>query len=148
MPFAHANNAELYYEEQGSGEPLLLIQGLGGTHTAWLLQVRSFRKRYRVITYDSRGLGLSRDGEEPYSMRSLAADAVALLDCLDIASSHVLGLALGGMVAQEVAINYPERVRKLVLVATSPGRAGSDITPEMRRSLDIDPGTNTVRIPL
>jgi pimeloyl-ACP methyl ester carboxylesterase len=136
MPYAQSQDAELYYEVQGSGDPLLLIMGLGGAHAAWMLQVRSFRKHFQVITYDPRGLGLSRDSGEPYTMRTLADDAVAILDHLQIERSHILGMSLGGMVAQEVAIAYPDRVRKLVLAATSPG-GPRQISPAMREALRI-----------
>ena len=139
MPYAQAGKAELYYEEQGTGDPLLLIMGLGVTHAGWVLQAPAFRKQHRVITYDSRGLGLSADDGEPYTIRTLADDAVALLDHLGIERSHVLGLSLGGMVAQEVAINYPGRVHRLVLVATTPGGARLEVTPEMRHALGIGP---------
>jgi pimeloyl-ACP methyl ester carboxylesterase len=136
MPFADSTGAEIYFEEQGSGHPLLLIMGLGGTHVGWMAQVRSFRKHFRVISYDARGLGLSRDSGGPYTMRTLADDAVAILDHLGIERSHVLGISLGGMVAQEVAINYPQRVAKLVLAATTPGGQW-EISPEMREALGV-----------
>ena len=139
MPYARANGAKLYYEEHGAGEPLLLIMGLGGAHTGWMFQVPAFRRHYRVITYDSRGLGLSTDDGAPYTVRTLADDAVALLDHLGIERSHVLGLSLGGMVAQEMAITYPDRVHKLVLVATTPGGERQAVTPAMRQALGIDP---------
>jgi pimeloyl-ACP methyl ester carboxylesterase len=144
MPYAQAKDAELYYEEEGAGDPLILIQGLAGTHGSWFLQVPTFRKHFRVITYDARGLGLSRDSGEPYTMRTLADDVVAILDHLTVERSHVLGLSLGGMVAQELAINYPERVCRLVLAATTPG-AEREITPAVRKAFgippDVDPST-------
>ena len=138
MPYARADNAELYYEEEGAGDPLILIMGLGGPHGSWFLQVPAFRKHFRVITYDARGVGLSRDSGEPYTMRTLADDVIAILDHLAIERSHVLGLSLGGMVAQEVAITYPERVRKLVLVATDSG-GEREISPAIRKAFGIDP---------
>jgi 3-oxoadipate enol-lactonase len=142
MPYAKAENAELYYEEEGGADPLLLIMGLGGTHTAWFLQVPAFRKHFRVIAYDARGLGLSRDSGEPYTMRTLADDAAAILDHLAIERSHVLGLSLGGMVAQELAITYPGRVRKLVLAATTPGGGEREISPAIRKAFGIPPGVD------
>jgi pimeloyl-ACP methyl ester carboxylesterase len=137
MPYVRATDAEIYYEEVGRGEPLLLIMGFGGTHHAWMAQLPMFRRRYRAITYDSRGLGRSRDSGEPYRFVTLANDAVAILDHLGVDRSHVLGYSLGGAVAQEVAINSPDRVAKLVLGATLSQGRRAELTPEMRRALDI-----------
>jgi pimeloyl-ACP methyl ester carboxylesterase len=145
MPYAQAQGAELYYEVDGAGDPLLLIMGLGGTHAAWMLQVPFFRRRFRVITYDPRGLGLSRDSGEPYTMRTLASDAIAVLDHLEVDRAHVLGLSLGGMVAQELAITCPERVRKLVLAATTPG-GPRQITPAMRKAFEIPEDVNLTQL--
>jgi 3-oxoadipate enol-lactonase len=141
MPYADSKDAELYYEEEGAGHPLIMIMGLGGAHGGWFLQVPAFRKHFRVITYDPRGLGLSKDSGEPYTMRTMADDAIAILDHLQIERSHVLGESLGGMVAQEVAIAYPERVRKLVLMATTPGGT-QEITPEIRKAFGIPEGVD------
>ena len=80
MPYAPAEKAHLFYEGKGRGDPLLLIMGFGGTHHAWVAQVPAFRRHFRTITYDSRGLGRSRDTGEPYSLSTLASDALALLD--------------------------------------------------------------------
>lgn len=141
MPYARSQDAELYYEVRGAGDPLMLIMGLGGTHSAWMLQVPFFKRHFRVITYDPRGLGVSRDSGEPYTIRTLADDAIAILDDLGVDRSHVLGLSLGGMVAQEVAINYPQRVRKLVLAATAPG-GPQQITSAMREAFGIPEGAD------
>jgi pimeloyl-ACP methyl ester carboxylesterase len=148
MPYARADNSELYYEEEGAGDALILIMGLGASHSGWFLQVPAFRKHFRVITYDARGVGLSRDSGEPYTMRTLADDAVAILDHLDIERSHVLGLSLGGMVAQEVAITYPDRVHKLVLAATTPGGREQEVAPAIRKAFGIDPDADLSAVDL
>jgi pimeloyl-ACP methyl ester carboxylesterase len=137
MPHVWAEDAELYYEEEGAGDAIIMITGSGLTHDAWRFQVPAIGRQFRVITYDTRGLGLSRDSGGRYTMQRLADDVVAILDHLVIKDSHVLGYSLGGKVAQEVAITYPERVRKLVLVATTPWRDDHKITPAMRRAFGI-----------
>jgi pimeloyl-ACP methyl ester carboxylesterase len=118
MPKVRVNGIELHYVEAGAGEPLLLIMGFGGDHLAWAFQVPAFSARYRVISFDNRGAGQSSVPDEPYSTRMMAADAVGLLDALGIERAHVLGASMGGMIAQELALNHPGRVRSLQLHCT------------------------------
>jgi len=118
MPFLTANNIRLYYESTGQGEPLLLLHGLGSSAADWLLQVPAFSPHYRVITLDGRGHGQSDKPPGPYSIQLFAQDIAALLDRLTIPSAHVLGLSLGGCVAQQLALDYPDIVKSLVLVNT------------------------------
>jgi 3-oxoadipate enol-lactonase len=120
MPEARINDTTLYYEEHGKGFPLVMIQGFMGDHSAWFSQVRAFKKYFRVITFDARGLGKSSLSRVPYTIPVQAGDVLGLMDFLKIDRAHILGISLGGMVAQEVAINHPERVVKLVLAATFP----------------------------
>lgn len=110
----------VYYEVEGSGDPVLLIMGTGADHSMWAPQVAAYRDRYTVITYDNRGTGQSDCPADPttYTMRALADDAAALLDAIGVPQAHVSGLSLGSTVAQEVAINHPERVRSLQLHCT------------------------------
>lgn len=107
----------LHYEEEGEGEPVLLIMGTGADHTLWAPTVAAYRGRYRVIAYDHRGTGRSTRPQDPtsYSMRVLADDAAALLDALGIESAHVSGLSLGAATALELAIEHPGKVRSLQL---------------------------------
>lgn len=121
MPKAKVNGIELYYEVHGQGEPLLMIQGLGYSSNFWFCQVPEFSKYFQTIVFDNRGVGQSDKPNEPYSIVGMAADAVGLLDHLGIGKAHVLGASMGGYIAQEIAINYPERVRKLVLLCTHYG---------------------------
>ena len=118
MPTVTVNGIDLHHVEAGSGEPLLLIMGFGGDHLAWAFQVPALSARYRVITFDHRGAGRSSVPDEPYSTRVMAQDAVGLLDALGVERAHVLGVSLGGMIAQEVALNHPGRVRSLQLHCT------------------------------
>lgn len=121
MPHAHNGDVELAYEVHGEGEPLLLVQGLGGTKEWWFPQIEHFAASHRVIAYDNRGVGDSDVPYHPWQMADMAADAVAILDAEAIESAHVVGVSMGGMIAQHVALNHPGRVRHLVLCATTPG---------------------------
>jgi len=120
MGTAKVDSIELYYEEKGSGDPLLLIMGLAADSTAWMFQVPDFAKRYRTVTFDNRGVGRSSKPPGPYTIHLMADDAAALLDALDIRRAYVLGVSMGGMIAQELAIRHPERVRGLILACTFP----------------------------
>ena len=138
MPKASVNGIDLCYEVQGRGEPLALIVGLGGGRGGWFFQIRAFRKHYQVVTYDGRGMGRSSRANAPCTVRTMADDAVGLMDHLAIGRAHILGVSLGGMVAQEVAINYPQRVNKLVLASTTPGGGEVlDAHPELRAALGL-----------
>lgn len=142
MPKAIVNGVNLYYQVEGQGEPLVLIQGFGGGHEGWFFQTRAFKKHYRVITFDNRGIGKTDKSPTPYTIRTMADDTIGLMDHLGIDSAHVLGMSLGGMVAQEVAIDYRDRVKKLVLACTSPGEGGiNDVHPEMLRSIGVQEGS-------
>jgi pimeloyl-ACP methyl ester carboxylesterase len=110
----------LYYEVSGLGEPVLLIMGTGADHSMWDVTVPAYANRFRVITYDNRGTGQSDCPSDPesYRMRVLADDAAALLDVMGVERAHVSGLSLGSTVAQELAIEHPERVTSLQLHCT------------------------------
>lgn len=141
MPVAPVNGVDLYYNVQGKGEPLLLIMGLGGPRQSWFLQVRAFRRHYQVITFDNRGVGQTDDGGRPFTVRAMVEDTIALLDHLSIDSAHVLGYSLGGIVAQLVAAEHPERVRKLILASTTPlGLGHEEATPEVVQALGVEQG--------
>jgi pimeloyl-ACP methyl ester carboxylesterase len=121
MPHAVGTGAKIYWEAHGEGDPLLLIMGLGATLEWWQRLVPILSPRYRTIVYDNRGVGRSDVPPGPYSIPAMADDAVAVLDAAGIASAHVFGASMGGMIAQELALNHPARVRSLILGCTACG---------------------------
>lgn len=126
MAFAELDGRRLFYQRQGSGDPLLLIQGMAGHHQIWGEELLDgLAQSFDVIVYDHRGVGESTDVAGNFGIADLAADAVELLDALGVSSAHVFGISLGGAVAQQVAITYASRIRNLVLGCTWPGGTGS-----------------------
>ena len=112
------NGQRLYYETSGEGYPLLLIMGLGGDLTGWWAQTPAFEKHFQVIAFDNRDVGRSSLAKGPYTIKDMADDTIGLLDGLGVDKAHVLGVSMGGAIAQELALNYPERVNKLILGCT------------------------------
>jgi 3-oxoadipate enol-lactonase len=136
VPKANVNGINLYYQVHGDGEPLVLIQGFGGGHRGWFFQTRAFQKYFRVIVFDNRGIGRSDKAPGQYTVRDLADETIGLMDYLHIDKANILGMSMGGMVAQELAINYPDRLKKLVLVCTTTGDDDkSEVNPELLRAL-------------
>jgi len=129
------------WSEQGEGEPLLLIQGLGYARWSWGPVSPGLAERYRVLAFDNRGIGESDKPEGPYTVRQMAGDAIQVLDEAGIDRAHVLGASLGGMIAQEVAVAAPERVQKLVLCCTTPGGAETVPMPDVTVQLFAEAAT-------
>jgi pimeloyl-ACP methyl ester carboxylesterase len=126
MPKAETKGLELNYERRGAGEPLLLIQGMSANHRAWGDRFRSLlEESFEVIVFDNRGMGLSSPVSEGFSIAEMADDTLGLLDTLELESAHVLGASMGGMIAQELALAHPERLRSLTLGCTYCGGEGS-----------------------
>ncbi len=119
------NDINMYYEIHGEGEPLLLIEGLGYSSWMWYKQIPELSKEYRVIVYDNRGVGRSDKPDSEYTIELMADDAAALLTVLGVESAHVLGVSMGGYIAQELALRHPEKVRSLILAGTNKGEGNS-----------------------
>jgi len=131
MALAKVGDIEFSYERAGSGPPLLLIMGMSGTMCHWgepLLD--DLRRDFDTIVYDHRDIGESSRTGEPFTIAALAEDAAGLLDALDLESAHVMGISMGGMVAQELALAHPKRVRTLLLGCTYCGGEGSALAGE------------------
>jgi aminoacrylate hydrolase len=118
MPKAAIAGGEIYYEETGEGEPLVFVSGLNGVGRYWQPQVPVFSARYRVITYDHRGTGSSDKIQREFSVDQMALELVALLDHLQIDRAHIVGLSTGGAIGQTLAIEQPQRVKRLVMCST------------------------------
>jgi pimeloyl-ACP methyl ester carboxylesterase len=118
LPKVRVGDIEMFYVEVGTGEPLVLVMGFGGDHLAWGLQIPAFAATYRVIAFDNRGAGQSSAPDVAYSTPMMADDTVRLMDALGIDRAHVCGVSMGGMIAQEIALRHPARVRTLQLHAT------------------------------
>jgi len=118
MPKANVNGINIDYRVDGQGDPLIIIMGLGSAKIRWGFQLGPFRKYYRVITFDNRGVGKSDKPTGPYTIKMMADDVTGLMAHLGIEKAHIFGGSMGGMIAQEIAINHPERVNKLVLACT------------------------------
>jgi pimeloyl-ACP methyl ester carboxylesterase len=122
MPTAQTGDIKLEYYTEGSGPPLLLVMGWAGSAHSWGQPfLDELTKHFMVTWLSNRGTGESDKPQEQTTIRMMADDAVALLDALGIGRTHVVGISMGGMIAQEIAINYPERVNGLVLGCTSVG---------------------------
>src|SRR5881409_1631380 len=112
MPYTTSSDgARIHYEVHGSGEPVLLIMGLGSNAYGWWRTIPWLAERYEVVAFDNRGTGRSDVPDGPYSIAQMAADAAGVLDAAGHATAHVVGASLGGMIAQRFAIAYPGRLR-------------------------------------
>jgi 3-oxoadipate enol-lactonase len=119
VPNATLNGIRVHYETYGAGDPVLLINGLSAPAVNWLYQVKGLSPRYRVVTFDNRGVGETEMPEAPsYATSQMADDAAAVLDHLGVARAHVVGHSMGGTIAMELAIRHPRRVRSLALCGT------------------------------
>lgn len=131
MPKVEVQGSEFHYERGGSGEPLLLIQGMSGTHVSWGEPFKgALEESFDVVAFDNRGIGFSAPVESPFTIAEMAADTAGLLDQLEIESAHVVGISMGGMIAQELALAHPDRLRSLTLGCTYCGGDGSQLMPQ------------------
>jgi pimeloyl-ACP methyl ester carboxylesterase len=130
MPKINVNGVDLYYEIHGSGEPLLLLEGLGYSTWMWHRQIEYLAQHYQVIIFDNRGVGDSDKPDHPYTIEMMARDAAGLLHKLGVKKAHVLGVSMGGLIAQQLAILFPRVINKLVLCCTSHGGPNSVPMPQ------------------
>jgi pimeloyl-ACP methyl ester carboxylesterase len=128
VPHVEVNGRRLHYVRRGEGEPLLLVMGLSGNHLHWGDRFLDALDGLETIAYDHRGIGHSDPVTDPYTIADLADDAAGLLEALELQSSHVMGVSMGGMVSQEIALRHPGRVRTLTLGGTYAGGEGSALT--------------------
>ena len=126
------DGAEIAWYSEGSGEPVLLIMGLAYPAASWFRQTEVLSKEHRVITVDNRGAGDSAGAPgAPYTVELMTSDCLAVLDAAGVERAHVVGMSMGGLMAQELAISHPERVGSLCLIATHPGTADGVWPPEV-----------------
>ena len=135
MSYANSNGTRIYWEQDGAGDPVLLIMGLGYAHDMWHRTRPVLAEHFQLTLFDNRGVGKSDVPLGPYSIPQMAADAAAVLDDAGIAEAHVFGVSMGGMIAQEFALTYPSRVKRLVLGCTACGGA---------KAVRADPEVNNV----
>ena len=121
MPFAYNGDARLHWRSRGSGEPVLMIMGLGANSLGWYRVLPEIAESHRAIVFDNRGTGRSDAiGRRLLRMEDLVEDALAVLDAAGEQSAHIVGASMGGMIAQQLALHHPERVRSLALCCTTP----------------------------
>jgi len=154
MPVISINDCKIYYEIHGQGDPLLLIMGLRRNLEWWYCQLPVLAEQFQVIVFDNRGAGRSDKPVMEYSIRLFAEDTAGLMDALGLNSAGILGYSMGGYIAQELALNYPDRVNKMILASTGCGgdravlmsserlekfQANAGLKPEeiLRKDMDI-----------
>ncbi len=132
MPTLHVPDASLHYDVAGEGQPVLLIQGAGVTGSGWGPQVAELAGEFQCLSFDNRGIGMSANGSRTLTIEQMAGDARALLDGAGWESAHVVGHSMGGLIAQQLALDAPERVRSLALFCTfAKGSQAARISPRV-----------------
>ena len=142
MPYMDRGDARVWWEEEGEGEPLLLIMGLGYPGDMWYRLLPALSSRFRTLRFDNRGVGKTGVPPGPYPVEVMADDAVAVLDAAGVESAHVVGASMGGLIAQEVVHRHPARVRSLVLGCTGPG--GEQMAPAEPAAMEMAAARSTM----
>lgn len=136
MPKIKVNDIQVYYEVQGDGFPLVMIMGISGNVDWWdPRMIQELSKNYKIVMFDSRGTGRTDVSSREYSIKLFADDTAGLMDVLGISRAHVFGVSMGGAIAQELALNYTEKVEKLILCSTSCG--GTKSVPASEEVLEM-----------
>jgi len=136
MPKVKVNDIQIYYEVHGEGFPLIMITGWSGNIDWWDLRlIQELSKKYKLVIFDNRGVGRTDISDMKYTIKLFANDTAGLMDALGISRANVLGFSMGGMIAQELVLNYPEKVEKLVLCSTHCG--GTKSVPPSQKALDM-----------
>jgi pimeloyl-ACP methyl ester carboxylesterase len=130
VPTVQTKRLKMYYELHGEGEPLLLIRGLGSTCEGFAAQVEGLAPHFRVIAFDNRCVGRTEQPQQTFTIADMADDTAALLDALEVESAHVFGVSLGGMIAQELVLRHPQKVRRLALGCTHAGPRTASRAPD------------------
>jgi len=148
MPLARVNGIDIYYRVEGQGEPLIMIAGYSMSENNWKYQSNAFRNNFQVIIFDNRGVGKSDKPQGPYTTQIMAEDVIGLMDHLNIKKAYILGISMGGMIAQEIALNHPERLIKLILGCTYACcyRPSSGMTPDMQEAVKLPIRQTTSRL--
>jgi 3-oxoadipate enol-lactonase len=120
MPTIQVNNAQFYYELHGKGQPLVLVSGLGADHQAWLSILEPLAKQYRVLIFDNRAVGRTRDNGISLTIDQMADDVAALATALNLHNPHFVGHSMGGCIVQSIAARYADKIGKVALLTTSP----------------------------
>ncbi|WP_376793304.1 alpha/beta fold hydrolase [Thermoflexus sp.] len=150
MPHVQVGEIRLFYVEEGQGEAVVFIPGLGGDHYLWHRQLPAFAHRFRAIAIDNRGAGQSDKPDVPYTIEQMADDVAGLLEGLGIDRAHIVGASMGGFIAQMFALRHPHRVNRLILCCTSFG--GPNMIPMPPETLAVlmnrtgDPETDLRRL--
>lgn len=135
MPYTVSDGARIFWEQDGAGEPVLLIMGLGYPAAMWYRLLPYLTGGYRTIRFDNRGAGATGLADGPYTIEQMADDGAAVLDAAGVSAAHVVGASLGGFIAQELALRRPQRVRSLVLACTGPN--GPEAIPPSPQALQM-----------
>jgi pimeloyl-ACP methyl ester carboxylesterase len=141
MPKVRVGDINIYYEVHGDGEPLVMINGAGGS-VDWVRRIiPTYSREYRLVLFDNRGAGQSDKPDKGYTTATMADDLAGLLDEIGIDSAHVRGVSFGGMIAQEFALRHPKRMRSLILNVTSCGgpRSVKPLSAEMEGIRQLPP---------
>jgi proline-specific peptidase len=146
LPYRTVNDVDLYYEIHGpsGAPPIVFIGGWASYLWVWFRQIPAFKYRFRCIVFDNRGAGRSSKPDNQYTMEMFADDVVGLMEALHIESAHILGISMGGMIAQQIAISYPEKVRSLIIVSSNFGGPNAVPMPDKTMALLIAVPTETI----